>query len=152
MDRLRLVEMALTVPPAAGRGSPDLQLVDERSPDGVVLVVAGPAGDEVGLVGRDGGQPDRQVGELVVEPGPKGGGGGRVADLALRGAGDFPVQGGVAELAGVGGGLPVAGGEVAAGELADEVVGGGVVGAPAAVDDLGVVAGVVGEGEVGAVG
>src|SRR5215470_10972209 len=75
------------------------------------------------------------------------GGGG----LQLGGAGGLPVQGGVAELTGVGGGLPVAGDEVAAGELADEVVGGGVVGAPAAVDDLGVVARVIGVGEVGAV-
>jgi hypothetical protein len=88
----------------------------------------------------------------VVEPGPEGGGRGGVGGLQLRGAGDLVVQGWVAELAGVGGGLPVAGGEVGAGELAEEVVGGGVVGAPAAVDDLGVVAGVVGVGEVGAVG
>ena len=68
------------------------------------------------------------------------------------GAGDLAVEGGVAEFAGVGGGLPVAGGEVVAGELADEGVGGGIVGAPAAVDDLSVVAGVVGVAVVGAGG
>src|SRR5262245_56358860 len=122
--------------------SPDPELVDERSRHGVVLVVAGAAGDEVGLVGGDGGQPDREVGELLVEPGPPGRGGGRWFAVARRGRLAFP--GRVAELTGVGGGLPVARGKVAAGELADEVVGGGVVGAPAAVDDLGVVAGVVG--------
>jgi hypothetical protein len=112
------------------------------------LVVAGPAGDEVGLVGGDGGQPDREVGELLVEPGPQDSGGRGVGGLQLRGAGGLPVEGGTAELAGVGGGLPVARGEVAAGELADEVVGGGVIGAPATIDDLGVVAGVVGVSEV----
>src|SRR6516165_2875002 len=129
---------------AAGRGSADLQLVDQRTPYRVVLVVTGAAGDEVGLVGGDGGQPDRKVGELLIEPGPQGSGGRRVGGLQLRGASDLPVQCGIAELAGVGGGLPVAGNELVAGELADEVVGGGVVGTPAAVDGLGVVAGVVG--------
>src|SRR5215467_15562337 len=99
-------------------GLPDPELVDQRSPDGVVPVVAGAVRDEVGLVGGDGGQPDREVGELVVEPGPQGGSGGRVGGLQLGGAGDLPVQGTVAELAGVGGGLSVAWGEVAAGELA----------------------------------
>src|SRR5215468_3771420 len=84
--------------------SPDPELVDERSRHGVVLVVAGAAGDEVGLVGGDGGQPDREVGELLVEPGPPGRGGG--GGLQLGGAGGLPVQGGVAELTGVGGGLP----------------------------------------------
>ena len=51
-------------------GSPDPELVEQYSPYGVVLVVAGAAGDEVGLVGCDGGQPDGEVGELAVEPGP----------------------------------------------------------------------------------
>src|SRR6516164_9429215 len=97
----------------------DPELVDECSPYGVVLVVAGAAGDEVGLVGGDGGQPDREVGELLVQPGPEGGGGGGVGGLQLRGAGDLPVQRGAAEFARVGGGLSVAGDEVAAGELAD---------------------------------
>jgi hypothetical protein len=52
---------------------PDPELVDERSPDRVVLVVAHPAGQEVELVRGDGGNPDGQVGELAVEPGPLGG-------------------------------------------------------------------------------
>ena len=51
---------------------PDPELVDERSPDRVVLVVAHPAGQEVELVRGDGGNPDGQVGELPVEPGPHG--------------------------------------------------------------------------------
>jgi hypothetical protein len=37
------------------------KLVDEWTPDGVVLVVADAAGDEVGFVGGDGRQPDREV-------------------------------------------------------------------------------------------
>ena len=45
---------------------PDPELVDERSPDRVPLVVAHPAGQEVEFVGGDGGNPDRQVGELPV--------------------------------------------------------------------------------------
>src|SRR5215470_20320445 len=89
---------------AAGPGSPDPELVEQGSPYGVVLVVADAGGDEVGLVGGDGGQPDGEVGELVVEPGPQGGGGGGVGGLQCRSAGDLVVQGGVAELAGVGGG------------------------------------------------
>ena len=68
------------------------------------------------------------------------------------GAGDLAVEGGVAEFAGISGGLPVAGSEVVAGELADESVGRGVVGAPAGVDDLSVVTGVVGVAVVGASG
>src|SRR5262249_59904840 len=115
--------LVLTPPPARGPGSPDPELVDERSPDGVVLVVAGAAGDEVGLVGGDGGEPDGEVGELAVEPGPEGAGGQWVDGLQAGGAGGLPVEGGVAEFAGVGGGLPVAGGEVVAGELADEGAG-----------------------------
>ena len=45
---------------------PDPELVDEGSPDRVPLVVAHPAGQEVEFVGGDGGNPDRQVGELPV--------------------------------------------------------------------------------------
>jgi hypothetical protein len=45
---------------------PDPELVDECSPDGVVLVVAYPAGQEVDFVGGDGGNQDRQVGEFPV--------------------------------------------------------------------------------------
>ena len=52
---------------------PDPELVDERSPYRVVLVVAHPAAQEIDFVGGDGGKPDRQVGELAVEPGPQGG-------------------------------------------------------------------------------
>ena len=129
---------------------PDPELVDERSPDRVVLVVAHPAGQEVELIRGDGGNPDGQVGELAVEPGPLGGRGGRVGGLLGGGPGDLPVHAGVAECAGVGRGDTVAGDEVGAGQLADEIVGGRVIGAPAAVDDLGVIAGVVGVGEEGA--
>src|SRR5262249_42897016 len=112
--------------------SPDPELVDERSRHGVVLVVAGAAGGGAGLVGGGrwaGGWGGWWAGGRAGPTGPRRGGGG----LQLGGAGGLPVQGGVAELPGVGGGLPVARGKVAAGELADEVVGGGVVGAPAAV-------------------
>ena len=53
-----------------GAGEPpelaDPELVDECSPDGVVLVVAYPAGQEVDFVGSDGGNQDRQVGEFPV--------------------------------------------------------------------------------------
>jgi hypothetical protein len=130
---------------------PDPELVDEGSPDRVELVVAHPAGQEVDFVGGNGGNQDRQVGELAVEPGPLGGRSRRASGLLGGGPRDLPVQGGIAEFAGVGGGECVAGNEVGTGQLADEIVGGGVVGAPAEVDDLGVVAGVVGKGEEGAV-
>jgi anti-sigma regulatory factor (Ser/Thr protein kinase) len=53
----------------------------------------------------------------VVEPGPQSGGGERVGGLQGCGAGGLPVDGGVAEFASVGGRLPVARGEVVAGEL-----------------------------------
>src|SRR5215469_14484491 len=87
--------------------SPDPELVDERSRHGVVLVVAGAAGDEVGFVG--GGKVGSQIARLVSCWSSRGhraaaGDGG----LQSGGAGGLPVQGGVAELTGVGGGLPVA--------------------------------------------
>jgi predicted dinucleotide-binding enzyme len=47
-----------------GNGSSNPELIQERTPDRVVLVVADAAGKQVGLVRRDGGQP----GEVVVVP------------------------------------------------------------------------------------
>ena len=62
------------------------------------------------------------------------------------------VIGAIAEVARVNVGHAVGWNVVAAGELAEEVVGRGVVGSPTAVDDLGMVSRVVGLGEVGVVG
>src|ERR1700730_3205892 len=100
---------ACPTPTSPPGDSADPELVDERSPDRVVLEVARAAGQEVDLVRGDGGQEDRPVGELAVELRPPGR-------------------------------RDVAGSEVVGGELADESVGGGVVGAPASVDDLSMVA------------
>src|ERR1700733_2789175 len=50
----------------------DPELVDERSPDRVVLEVARAAGQQVDLVRGDGGQEDRLVGELAVKLRPPG--------------------------------------------------------------------------------
>src|SRR6478672_11310269 len=127
-------------PTSPPEDSADPELVDERSPDRVVLEVARAAGQEVDLVRGDGGQEDRPVGELAVELRPPGRRGLRVGGLQCGGPGDLPVYGRVAELAAIAGGRAIAGNEVAAGELADEGVGGGVVGAPASVDDLSMVA------------
>ena len=43
------------------------------------------AGYEVSLAWGNGGKPDREVGELTVEPGPEGGGGRRVGPGRLSG-------------------------------------------------------------------
>ena len=123
-------------------------MIEQRSPVRVVLVVTDAARDEVDLVGGDGGEPDREVREFSVDPRPARVRGRRVGGLQRVRARDLAVDGGVAELAGVGGVYSVAWDVVAAGELANEVVCGGEVGAPAAVDDLRTVARVVGVREV----
>ena len=48
----------------------DHQLVDEFAPDRVVEVVADPGREEVCLLGIDERQPDRQIGQVAVEPCP----------------------------------------------------------------------------------
>jgi hypothetical protein len=110
------------------------------TPDRVVLIVTRAAGEQVDLIGDDGGNQDRQVGELAIEPRPQAGGRGGIERLRGRGPGYLPVHGWVAELGRIGGGGAIGGYEVGAIQLPDEVIGRGIVGTPAAVDYLGVVA------------
>jgi hypothetical protein len=85
-------------------GSANPELVEEHTPDRVVLIVTRAAGEQVDLIGDDGGNQDHQVGELAVEPRPQAGGRGGVGRLRGRGPGYLPVHGWIAELGRIGGG------------------------------------------------
>ena len=127
------------------------KLVEQHSPHWVVLVVADAAGYQVDFVGGHGGEPDREVRELAIEPRPARVRGRRVGSLQRVCARDLPVEGRGRRTGWRRWCQSVAGDEIAAGELPDGVAGGRVVGVPASVDDLGLVARVVCVCEVGAV-